>query len=126
MDKRTFDAIVIGENIFSKVAAGMPPGRAAIDGANEVAVPVVAAVLTTCAAFLPLMFIPGRIGSFLGVLPIVVLSALGVSLIEAFLILPSHLSHQRAPGKGPRFPRLHELFRPIRLRRRRRREARCG
>jgi len=90
------DAIVIGENIFAKHREGLPPGMAAELGVREVAWPVVAAVLTTCAAFAPLAFLEGRLGDFLGVLPPVVVCALGMSLVEAFLILPSHLSH--APG----------------------------
>ncbi|MFT7618132.1 MAG: HAE1 family hydrophobic/amphiphilic exporter-1 [Planctomycetota bacterium] len=88
------DAIVIGENVFSKIRMGVPPHLAAIDGVNEVAIPVLSAVLTTMVAFLPLAFIDGTIGTFLKQLPIVVIAALGVSLIEAFVILPSHLSHQ--------------------------------
>ncbi len=99
------DAIVIGENFYTKIAEGLSPPEAAIAGTNEVAKPVLAAVLTTIAAFLPLMFMGGRIGTFLGVLPIVVSAALMVSLIEAFIILPSHLGHQkiRDPSLPPRF-----------------------
>ena len=88
------DAIVIGENIFRRQREGMEPHLAAIKGAGEVALPVIGAVLTTIFAFLPLMFIEGRIGSFLGVLPVVVIFALGVSLLEGFVILPGHLAHK--------------------------------
>ena len=87
------DAIVIGENIFTKLRAGVPPLVAAEQGATEVAAPVVAAVLTTIAAFIPLALIEGRIGSMLGVLPVVVICALSFSLVEAFFILPAHLRH---------------------------------
>lgn len=87
------DAIVIGENVFTKIREGMPPAQAAIEGTNEVALPVLAAVLTTVIAFLPLAYIGGRIGTFLGVLPIVVIAALTVSLVEAYIILPGHLGH---------------------------------
>ncbi|MBI4879942.1 MAG: efflux RND transporter permease subunit [Planctomycetes bacterium] len=89
------DAIVIGENIHAKIDEGMPPAEAAVQGANEVAMPVLAAVLTTIIAFLPLAFIRGIWGDFLGVIPVVVIAALSVSLVEAFLILPSHLGHPR-------------------------------
>ncbi len=93
------DAIVIGENIFRKKREGMTPADAAVDGANKVAMPVIAAVLTSIAAFLPLAFIEGRMGTFLGVMPMVVICALLVSLVEAFVILPGHLAHgsARAP-----------------------------
>ena len=91
------DAIVIGENIFTKLRSGVRPRQAAIEGATEVAIPVVSAVLTTMVAFAPLAFIAGDMGSFLRELPLVVIAALGVSLIEAFLILPAHLAHE---GRG--------------------------
>jgi len=95
------DAIVIGENIFRKQREGMDPSQAAIEGASRVALPVVAAVLTTVAAFLPLYFIEGNMGAFLGVLPKVVICALAVSLLEGFLILPCHLAHVRRPSTRP-------------------------
>lgn len=100
------DAIVIGENYFTKREQGLSPARAAIEGTTEVAIPVLAAVLTTIAAFAPLMFMEGHVGDFLGVLPVVVIAALSVSLIEAFVILPSHLGHLKIREGGPRFPRL--------------------
>lgn len=113
------DAIVIGERVFTRMRQGLEPGEAAIKGAREVTIPVVAAVSTTIVAFLPLAFIDGVMGDFLRVLPLVVIAALSVSLIEAFLILPAHLGHG---GKGPpTFPRIaafssaisetrHEIF----------------
>ncbi|WP_339911238.1 efflux RND transporter permease subunit [Symmachiella dynata] len=87
------DAIVIGENIYRHVEEGMPPRQAAIVGAEEVMWPVTVAILTTIGAFAPLLFITGQIGDFMGVLPMVVLCALSVSLCEALVILPAHLSH---------------------------------
>ena len=87
------DAIVIGENIYRHIEAGMPPIRAAVVGAEEVMWPVTVAVTTTIAAFLPLFFIKGQIGDFMRQLPLVVISALSVSLLEALLILPAHLAH---------------------------------
>ncbi|MDA1195743.1 MAG: efflux RND transporter permease subunit [Planctomycetota bacterium] len=95
------DAIVIAENIFRKKREGMPAIEAAVDGAEKVTLPVVAAVLTTIAAFLPLAFMEGRMGTFLGVMPKVVMCALAVSLIEAFLILPCHLAHDPKPRAAP-------------------------
>ncbi|QDU82365.1 Efflux pump membrane transporter BepE [Polystyrenella longa] len=87
------DAIVIGENIYRHVEEGMAPIRAAVVGAEEVMWPVTVAVITTIAAFSPLFFIQGQIGDFMGQLPLVVLAALSVSLVEALLILPAHLAH---------------------------------
>ena len=87
------DAIVIGENIYRHIEEGEPPLLAAVKGAEEVMWPVTIAVMTTIAAFAPLFFIKGQIGDFMGQLPIVVLAALTVSLIEALIILPAHLAH---------------------------------
>lgn len=95
------DAIVIGENIYRRVEEGLPARQAAIEGAEEVFWPVTIAVTTTIAAFSPLLFISGQIGDFMRQLPIVVLAALSVSLVEALIILPSHLAH--LPAKKVRY-----------------------
>jgi len=103
------DAIVIGENIFTKMREGMPPLQAAEVGATDVAAPVVAAVLTTCVAFVPLAFIKSRMGASLAVLPVVVNCALLFSLCEAFFILPAHLRH-RPTAYRARLARWWERF----------------
>ncbi len=87
------DAIVIGENIFRHVEEGMDPREAAVKGTDEVMWPVIVAVSTTIGAFLPLLFITGRIGTFFRELPLVVTAALTISLLEALIILPAHLAH---------------------------------
>jgi len=87
------DAIVVAENITSKHEQGMPAREAAIEGTGQVGWPVVATVLTTVFAFLPLALIQGQIGDFMEALPIVVSCALFVSLIESLFILPSHMAH---------------------------------
>ena len=87
------DAIVIGENIYRHVEEGMPPVQAAVVGAEEVMWPVIVAVGTTIGAFAPLFFISGQIGDFMSQLPLVVIAALSVSLLEALVILPAHLKH---------------------------------
>lgn len=87
------DAIIVGENIYRHVQEGMPPRQAAIVGAEEVMWPVAASVTTTVGAFAPLLFMQGQIGDFFGELPIVIMAALSVSLLEALLILPAHLKH---------------------------------
>lgn len=87
------DAIVVAENISAKHEAGLPPLEAAVSGAGQVSWPVVATVLTTICAFMPLRLIEGRIGDLMGALPVVVACALGVSLLESLLILPAHMAH---------------------------------
>jgi multidrug efflux pump subunit AcrB len=87
------DAIVVGESIYSKRRSGESCMDAAVEGTAEVALPVIAAVLTTVIAFLPLFFVSGMMGKFIGQIPIPVVVALSVSLIEGLFILPVHLRH---------------------------------
>ena len=90
------DAIVVAENIQTRHDRGEPALTAAVTGTEQVGWPVVATVLTSIVAFLPLLFIAGQIGDMLGALPIVVAVALGMSLLQALLILPSHMGHTLA------------------------------
>ena len=85
------DAVVVIEAIYYRLQRGEAPMDAVINGVLEVAAPVTSAVLTTMAAFLPLMLLPGILGKFMFVVPFVVTVALGVSLFEAFWILPTHV-----------------------------------
>ncbi len=94
------DAIVIAENVFTRTRQGVPLARAAIEGTREVGLPVLAAVMTSVAAFGPLAFLSGTLGTFLKQLPLVVIAALAVSLVEAFIILPAHLGHEGAVSKA--------------------------
>ncbi len=87
------DAIVVGESIYVRRKNGDPPLAAAVNGVSEVGMPVVAAVLTSIVAFLPLAFVSGIMGKFIKILPLVVISCLTISLIECLLLMPSHLSH---------------------------------
>ncbi|MFQ5462185.1 MAG: efflux RND transporter permease subunit [Phycisphaerae bacterium] len=107
------DAIIVSEHVFTKWEAGVEPHQAAIDGTEEVTWPVVAAILTTVVAFLPLMFIEGQLGSWLGTLPVIVCIALTVSLIEALTILPSHLAHGLKPTGPPVKPRGRSALRDV-------------
>lgn len=94
------DGIVIAENIYSHHEKGKSPVRAAIDGTLEVIPPIVSAILTTILAFATFLFLDGRIGEFFGEVSVIVLLTLSVSLIEALLILPSHISHSKTLQKG--------------------------
>ena len=91
------DAIIIGENIAYHMEQGDSPNDAAVKGAHELFGPVTTTILTTVAAFLPLMFMSGIIGKFIIAIPVVVISLLFFSWLEAFLILPSHVSHLTNP-----------------------------
>jgi multidrug efflux pump subunit AcrB len=89
------DAIVTGENIFTRLQKGEDPRDAAIKGTQEIAVPVTFGVLTTVVAFIPLLMIEGVRGKLFAQIPMIVIPVLLFSLIESKLILPAHLKHVR-------------------------------
>lgn len=96
------DAIIIGENITHHMEKGLNPVEAAVKGAVELIGPVTTTILTTIAAFLPLMFMSGIIGKFVIAIPIVVITLLIISWLESFLMLPSHVAHVTNPDKHPK------------------------
>jgi len=90
------DGIVIAENIYHHYEKGKGRIQAAIDGTMEVLPAIVSAVLTTMVAFATFFFLDGRIGEFFGEVTVIVILTLGVSLIEALIILPAHVAHSKA------------------------------
>ncbi len=92
------DAVIVTENVYRYVEQGLPAKEAALEGTCEIAWPVVTTVLTTVAAFVPFLLVPGTTGAFLRPLPVVVTFALLFSLLEVLLILPSHLSDVITPA----------------------------
>ena len=113
------DAIIIGESVYTKIRADGHTLDNVIQGAHRVAVPATFGVLTTIAAFAPLLFIGGIAGPFFEAISVVVVLCLMFSLVESKLILPAHLVHakldaideddlfrpQRSIGLWERFPR---------------------
>ena len=93
------DAIVVCENVYRYIEAGMPVREAALVGSQEVFWPVISAIATTVAAFLPLLMMEGPIGKFMSTVPKVVIFALLASVWEAFFVLPSHLAEIARPVK---------------------------
>ena len=89
------DGIVIAENIYSHFEKGKSPMKAALDGTVEVISPVLTSILTTVLAFSSLLFVGGEM-EMLQEMAFAVIACLLFSLIEAFLILPSHLSTKKA------------------------------
>lgn len=85
------DAVVVVETIYYRTQRGATAVEGAVGALKEVFKPVTASVLTTIAAFLPLMLLPGIVGKFMFVIPLVVTVALALSLIEAYWMLPSHI-----------------------------------
>ena len=95
------DAVVVVETIYYRMQRGEPVHTAAIEGVREVFAPVTASVLTTIAAFLPLMLLPGIVGKFMFVIPFVVTLGLVISLLEAYWMLPAHMAVMAPrPGDG--------------------------
>lgn len=90
------DAIVVGESVHREQEEGEPGLVGAVRGVRDVARPVVFAVLTTVAAFLPMAFLEGFVGRIWAIIPLVVVPVLLFSLVESLLILPAHLAHTPA------------------------------
>lgn len=85
------DAIVVGESSYRQRQEGAALATAAIEGAHEVARPVLYSIMTTCIAFTPMLFV-GVAGQFFRNIPLVVILVLAASLVESLLVLPAHLS----------------------------------
>jgi multidrug efflux pump subunit AcrB len=104
------DAIVLSESIAHEYNKGKSPIEAAFDGTHRVVAGVLASYLTSAFLFGSLLMMKGDMGQILGVLPVVLLSVLTISLIEAFLVLPHHLMHslQHAQQKKP--PKIRQKF----------------
>lgn len=90
------DAIVVAENITRMHAEGRSSESAAVKGTAMVFFPVVASVLTTCIAFIPLFFFQGRFVQMLKFIPLIIFFMLGASLLESLIILPGHM-HLKIP-----------------------------
>ena len=87
------DAVVVGESIAAERERGKSALDAAISGARAVVGPITVGVLTTVLAFVPLLFVTTGTYQIVKVFPLVAFFVLFVSLVEAFCVLPSHLSH---------------------------------
>jgi multidrug efflux pump subunit AcrB len=96
------DGIIIGESIYSQYEKyGKKPVQAAIDGTMDVIKPVTISIVTTMVAFIPYFYFYGMLGKYVWQIAAVMIIALAFSLIEAFIILPAHLSHSRALEDRP-------------------------
>jgi len=87
------DAIVVGENIHIFRKRGLNGPDAALEGAYQVAKPVIFAVLTTMVTFSPMILVEGALGKIWRIIPVVTIVVLIFSLIESLTILPAHLAH---------------------------------
>ena len=95
------DAIVIGEHAeYLRQHRGLPMADAAALSATRMGPPVICAMLTTVAAFLPLFLVKGIIGVIIAAIPMVVVAVLIASLVEVFFVLPAHLAHFGGTGEA--------------------------
>ena len=104
------DAVVVGESIAAERERGKRSLDAAISGARAVVGPITVGVVTTILGFLPFLFITTTNYQIVNVFPWVAFSVLLVSLIEAFFILPAHLSHEKR-WSAPPLSDLQDLLR---------------
>ena len=110
--------IVISESVFSFKNQGFSPAEAAVKGVADVISPVLITILTTIAAFLPLLYVGGIMGKFIKVYPVIISAALILSFLEAVFILPGHLAHikdvkKKTPKK--RFEKFAEGYKKMLL-----------
>lgn len=107
------DAIVVGERAETLHRRGMSPTEATLEGTLGMFAPVMAASLTTIAAFFPLLMVSSVIGKVIGDLPLTVILVILASLIECFLVLPMHLrgalTRMDSTG-GPKLGKVHVAF----------------
>ncbi len=108
------DAIVMGESAYTEIRAHGHSAETVVDGVMKVAVPATFGVLTTIAAFLPILLVSGVSGQFFAAIGWVVVLCLAMSLVESKLILPAHLAHMRVktyePDTANRFIRFQRRF----------------
>ncbi|MPY89895.1 MAG: AcrB/AcrD/AcrF family protein [Luteitalea sp.] len=94
------DAIVIGESVYTEQERLGGGHMSAVVGAHRVALPVIFGVLTTVAAFAPMLMLEGQMGKVFRVIPLIVIPTLLFSLVESLIVLPSHLSMHGAGNRG--------------------------
>ena len=85
------DAIIVAENITRFAQQGMSRNEAVVRGTSYVLVPIFASIITTCAAFIPLLYFEGHFGAFIAFIPPIIFVMLAASFLESILILPGHM-----------------------------------
>ncbi len=94
------DAIVVAENVSRMEVTGLSREEASVKGTSFVFLPIIASILTTCVAFVPLFFFSGRFGIMVKFIPPIVFLMLGGSLFEALFILPGHMTLSFGKNRG--------------------------
>ncbi|MEN8774640.1 MAG: efflux RND transporter permease subunit [Akkermansiaceae bacterium] len=99
------DAIVVGENVYTRIQQGEHPREASWKGTHEVGVVVIFGILTTMTAFTPMLGLSGVSGKIWPNIPLVVIPVLAFSLLQSKFVLPAHLAllrpHSSTPSANP-------------------------
>lgn len=99
------DAIVVGENVYTRIQQGEHPKEASWKGTHEVGIVVIFGILTTMVAFTPMLGLSGVSGKIWPNIPLVVIPVLGFSLLQSKFVLPAHLAllkpHSTSPSANP-------------------------
>jgi len=96
------DAIVVGENVYTRIQGGEHPREASWKGTHEVGVVVIFGILTTMAAFTPMLGLSGVSGKIWPNIPLVVIPVLGFSLLQSKFVLPAHLALLKPSSNEPK------------------------
>ena len=104
------NAIVVVENVHRFIERGYTVKEATRQAVGEIAWPIIASTATTLAAFFPLIFWPGMVGSFMGLLPITLIVVLTASLFVALVIIPTFVVLFIKPGKEEKAPRRKSII----------------
>ncbi|TVY07438.1 efflux RND transporter permease subunit [Paenibacillus cremeus] len=109
------DAIVVNDNIQRRLQLGDDPGKASLEGSRDVAISILTATIATAAAFLPLFFLKGNIGSFIRPLPVVISLTLAASMAMSLTIIPIFRQWVGERGRKPQAAASSEHTAPTNL-----------
>ena len=109
------DAIIVAENITRLAQSGVARMEAVVKGVSFVLGPIFTSIITTCAAFVPLLYFEGHFGAFLKFIPPIIFAMLAASFLESVFILPAHMGFMATGGKerkaeGHWFTKVERLY----------------
>lgn len=106
------DGIVVTENIFKKMEAGLSPVEAAKEGTREIYFAVISTSLTLAAVFLPVIFLEGFVGRLFREFGVVIAGAVLISAFVSLTLTP--MLNAKLVGKNPhKRSRFYELTEPF-------------
>ena len=103
------DAIVVMENITRLIELGVPPMRAALDGAKEVGFTVISMSLSLIAVFVPILFMGGLPGRLFHEFAVTLSASIAISMVVSLTLTPAMCAYILKPHKGERHGRLYRF-----------------